>query len=529
MKSMKIKLMAAMLAVLMASVPVAVIAEHGDSLEEPMVQQEVQESAPEAPASDPVEASVAPPDVEEAPAEPEPVVVVESEVMVSDEEAAEPAGTEAIVEDAAPAEAGIEEAEPAAEEALADEAAPVVEEAPAAKTEAAEPAAEQPIAEEAPVVEEAIVPFTCRVELLRVGDGAIRVGEEVTLRAGVADANKAYIVRIEENINGEWVIVADRAEYTFNAVSDSEFRAVALDDQGLQGIASKAFKLSDVKPVVKEAPIEDEAPANEEVPAEAEIIVEDAESVEEDTETEAIPAEEEIPEVEEAPAEPAPVDGNVLVEERQAVEEIVPSVDGLADDGLIEIEPYETPLGGAPEVYAMTSEETEAVEPEELDTVAEEKSEPIVTNTEASVRVAANGLSEIFATLPKGAVLTVLAIEGDWVMVRLGDETGYIYKDEIAGIDFAALQPESADPAGDPAANMKVTIFSSRRTVMKAGETVVLTSKLEGFDGFEIKYQWECDKGEGFQPVADGNADAYAFEASQETLSWDWRLTVFYR
>ena len=64
---------------------------------------------------------------------------------------------------------------------------------------------------------------------------------------------------------------------------------------------------------------------------------------------------------------------------------------------------------------------------------------------------------------------------------------------------------------------------------MEEGETVYLTSKLEGFEGLELKYVWKVNKGEGFEVVEDANEATYSFEASAETLSWGWKLTVLYR
>ena len=64
---------------------------------------------------------------------------------------------------------------------------------------------------------------------------------------------------------------------------------------------------------------------------------------------------------------------------------------------------------------------------------------------------------------------------------------------------------------------------------MTQGEPVYLTSKLEGFEGYETRFQWECDQGSGFVPVEGATGDAYEIEASAETLSWDWRLMVYYR
>ena len=78
----------------------------------------------------------------------------------------------------------------------------------------------------------------------------------------------------------------------------------------------------------------------------------------------------------------------------------------------------------------------------------------------------------------------------------------------------------------------KVTIFIDREPIMYVGQTVHLTSKLEGFeDCTEIIYQWQVDKNDeyGWQEVKDGNKDHYEFAASAETLSWSWRLVVYYK
>ena len=59
---------------------------------------------------------------------------------------------------------------------------------------------------------------------------------------------------------------------------------------------------------------------------------------------------------------------------------------------------------------------------------------------------------------------------------------------------------------------------------------MTLTSLLEGFeDCAAIKYQWECDKGDGFKPIDGANSDHYSYPATVETMSWSYRLTVFYK
>ena len=95
--------------------------------------------------------------------------------------------------------------------------------------------------------------------------------------------------------------------------------------------------------------------------------------------------------------------------------------------------------------------------------------------------------------------------------------------DTPLGLDEATEAEETSAPP------MSVTIFSSRRDVAVEGDTITLTSRVEGFDGYEITYQWECDQGDGFQPVEGANDDSYSFTMSANSLRWNWRLTIYYR
>ena len=62
---------------------------------------------------------------------------------------------------------------------------------------------------------------------------------------------------------------------------------------------------------------------------------------------------------------------------------------------------------------------------------------------------------------------------------------------------------------------------------MKPGETVTLSSLLEGFENCtSVRFQWECSRGGAFEPVPGATDSSYSFEASSESLSWSWRLLV---
>ena len=174
----------------------------------------------------------------------------------------------------------------------------------------------------------------------------------------------------------------------------------------------------------------------------------------------------------------------------------------------------------------LPAEETPAEELPAEELPAGETPAPEATATakgDADLRIAADGLSEIIYTIPDGTPLVVLGVEGDWVQVSVNDLVGYVYIDSVDGVQPS--QPEVEDPAPE----MKVTIFSSRRSEMALGETVYLTSRIEGFENYEIMYQWECDRGNGFEIISGANTDSFAFEASVETLAYAWRLSVYYR
>ena len=303
--------------------------------------------------------------------------------------------------------------------------------------------------------------------------------------------------------------------------------------------------------IVEETPAEEEVIA-EEVPAEEEVIAEEVPAEEEVVEE--VPAEEEVI-VEEVPAEEevveeVPTEEEVIVEETPAEEEVIAEEIPAEEEAIVEEIPVEEETEEETDELAdVETEDDELTEELEEDTEEFEEYDTALGIAEivtlytvevADVRLDADGLSPIFYTLDKGVAVTTVGQVGDWIRVVVDDQVGFIYCDFLA--DTLPVEENTEEVPADevnteevPAAEvsvpreMSVTIFSSRRTVMTEGEYVMLTSKLEGFDGLEVIYQWECDQGDGFQKVEDANNDVYIFRASTETLSWDWRLTVYYR
>ena len=274
------------------------------------------------------------------------------------------------------------------------------------------------------------------------------------------------------------------------------------------------------EPVETEAPAETETPVETEAPAETEepVETEAPAETEEPAETEA-PAETETPTIEEDLHYTFMRDGegNLMLDSLGNPVVIVP--DGLEipaayirdESGTLILDENGDPI--------VCSPVDETITPEENADANE--------GGEIAVRVSPSGMSEIIATIAAGEPVTAISIYGDWVQVIVDGVEGYVYLDDIKErVDIDAL-PETETE--DPTANFKVTIFSSRRSVMIPGELVYLTSKVEGFDDYEISYQWQCDKGNGFEDVPGANADSYSFPASVETLGYDWRLAIYYQ
>ena len=73
-----------------------------------------------------------------------------------------------------------------------------------------------------------------------------------------------------------------------------------------------------------------------------------------------------------------------------------------------------------------------------------------------------------------------------------------------------------------------VTIRSSQGDVVTEGEIIYLTSKLKGFDGLDIAYQWQVDRGDGagWVDVEGANRSKHMFVADKDTIRYSWRLIV---
>lgn len=87
---------------------------------------------------------------------------------------------------------------------------------------------------------------------------------------------------------------------------------------------------------------------------------------------------------------------------------------------------------------------------------------------------------------------------------------------------------ETEEPDPDKPVERQVKITSSRKEVVIENEIITLYSKLIGFDGVNVRYQWQVDRGdgEGWVDVEGANGPTHSFVARKDTILYSWRLTI---
>lgn len=87
-------------------------------------------------------------------------------------------------------------------------------------------------------------------------------------------------------------------------------------------------------------------------------------------------------------------------------------------------------------------------------------------------------------------------------------------------------EPEEEVPEEEAPAERKVRIASSRGDVVIENEIITLSSQLIGFDGVDVQYQWQVDRGEGWTDVDGATGPTHQFVATRDTILYSWRLIV---
>jgi len=108
-------------------------------------------------------------------------------------------------------------------------------------------------------------------------------------------------------------------------------------------------------------------------------------------------------------------------------------------------------------------------------------------------------------------------------------EDGRVEDEAETPAEGTEAQSEEGNVVGETVQpERSVQIRSSQGDVVTEGEIIYLTSKLKGFDGLDIAYQWQVDRGdgEGWVDVEGANRPKHMFVADRETIQYSWRLVV---
>ena len=151
------------------------------------------------------------------------------------------------------------------------------------------------------------------------------------------------------------------------------------------------------------------------------------------------------------------------------------------------------------------------------------------------------------------AMLTVIALVATMAATALADDKLYTstvfsipkerVEEDLSQIEMPEPQKEEKPEEPEPEevfedepeekttegkTQRKVLIKSSRGDTVIEGEIITLKSKLVGFDGVEVHYQWQVDRGdgEGWVDVEGATGPEHSFVARKDTILYSWRLTI---
>lgn len=352
-------------------------------------------------------------------------------------------------------------------------------------------------------------------------------------------------------------------------------RAVLLIAVALMATAAPAFAENEMTEdsaaviIEIEAPAQETAAAEDAVAEEASAPAEEAAPVEEAVIEEApVPAEEAIPEAEAADSEEAaqeaaaenelaPIEDEIVPQEEEAQETALP----FMADVQLEIRNEESlKMGDAVEMRAKVSAATMeyTVAWEQRDTTQDEQHaewQQVGSGKEYTFIANESVFVMAYRLVLVGEDGTRIETAAHQVEVQLLEEE---QQDDPAPCDDeemiealsqadestceepsdeAAETEQAADdetvefddyetPLGISVPMQSVSVSSSCGSVVFLGETITLTGTLYGYDGYDVTYQWECDRGAGFEPVDGAMEATFSFQADANTLQWNWRLTV---
>ncbi len=88
------------------------------------------------------------------------------------------------------------------------------------------------------------------------------------------------------------------------------------------------------------------------------------------------------------------------------------------------------------------------------------------------------------------------------------------------------MMDTSRGTSASPLTRRIVNVYSDMSDTIREGDIITMTGELIGFDGMDVKLQWQFDNGTSWIDVPGANKLTHAFVATAETVNYSWRLSV---
>ena len=113
------------------------------------------------------------------------------------------------------------------------------------------------------------------------------------------------------------------------------------------------------------------------------------------------------------------------------------------------------------------------------------------------------------------------------VTEQAAEEVAEEVTEEIAEEVAEEVTEEIAEEVAPEAETERsVYVYVRAPEELHLGDKITLVSVLQGYEGCQVTYQWQVNKGSGFEDIKGANGSTYSFAANESTLSYEYRVMV---
>ena len=107
----------------------------------------------------------------------------------------------------------------------------------------------------------------------------------------------------------------------------------------------------------------------------------------------------------------------------------------------------------------------------------------------------------------------------------LDDEEEDEYEQSVILLQDAGT-PLAGPSLAPKESELMILLCSNHSACMSEGDRITVSATLVGYDDCTVALQWQYNDGEGWKDAQDGSGLSYSFEATSQTVNYDWRIAV---